>query len=83
MCRQLTWAIMDLDINGERLNHLRFADDMVLITDDVRQMLQKLNKKTKENWLKINIEETKIMSNFVLSDNLKIAREPIKQVGCY
>ena len=34
--RKLNWK-SGADINGEQLNHLRFADDVVLIAEDVKR----------------------------------------------
>ena len=53
-------------IDGERLNHLRFADDIVLITsnlDEGEAMLVDLNSKIKPSVMKINLSKTKITSN--------------------
>ena len=53
-------------IEWERLNHLRFADDIVLITsnlDEAETMLVDLNSKIKPSGLKMNLSKTKIMSN--------------------
>jgi len=43
MCKQIDWQNLGVNINGEDLNHLRFADDIVLISDSVdkaRKMLK-------------------------------------------
>ncbi|KAL0872137.1 hypothetical protein ABMA27_004554 [Loxostege sticticalis] len=37
--RKLDWSDKGISIDGERLNNLRFADDIVLISDNVDDML--------------------------------------------
>ncbi|GBP27587.1 LINE-1 retrotransposable element ORF2 protein [Eumeta japonica] len=32
--RNLQWECMGLNINGEKLNHLRFADDLILFSEN-------------------------------------------------
>ncbi|GBP41381.1 Juvenile hormone epoxide hydrolase [Eumeta japonica] len=44
--RNLNWTKNGLNINGENLNHLRFADDLILFSEDARTleiMLQQLS----------------------------------------
>ena len=53
-------------INGEQLNSLRFADDIVLLAesmDDLKTMLQELNSAAKSCGLQMKAAKTKIMSN--------------------
>ena len=53
-----------INVDGEQLNHLRFADDVVLIASNPRElgeMLQELNARSKEVGLKINPAKTKVM----------------------
>uniref|UniRef100_A0A0K0CUR3 Reverse transcriptase domain-containing protein n=1 Tax=Angiostrongylus cantonensis TaxID=6313 RepID=A0A0K0CUR3_ANGCA len=35
--RTLEWGDMGVKINGRQIHHLRFADDIVLITPDISQ----------------------------------------------
>ena len=56
---------MGIMANGERLNHLQFADDIVLIGNDgteIEDMLN-LNDESRTLGLKINMKKTKIMYN--------------------
>ena len=56
-----------LDIDGERLTDLRFADDIALTTnnvDDMEQQLNILNDQSKKVGLKIHRGKTKSMTNF-------------------
>ena len=63
--RNLNW-ISGLNINGDTLNHLRFADDIVLLgntSDEIKRKLIDLNRESKKIGLKINMSKTKVMSN--------------------
>ena len=56
-----------IDIGGERLTDLRFADDVALTTntvEDMEQQLNILNEKSKRVGLKIHRGKTKFMTNF-------------------
>lgn len=75
MYKQTNWDNLGVNINGERLNHLRFADDIVLIADrldDVISMLRNLNEESRKVGLKINFPKTKIMTNLVLGEGIYI-----------
>lgn len=55
-----------LNVDGVYLNHLRFADDIVLLSTDTQElntMLNQLNEQSKQIGLKMNLSKTKIMSN--------------------
>ena len=46
MCRELNWQKKGIFKNGERLSHLRFADDITLIVrdqDELQSMIEELN----------------------------------------
>jgi hypothetical protein len=64
--RRLNWDKYGLCINGERLNNLRFADDIVLIANDpanLQIMLNELALVSQEVGLKMNLSKTKVMFN--------------------
>lgn len=64
--RDLEWDNFGININGRQLNHLRFADDLVLITDNAKtlqQMLQQLAEASRVVGLTINRSKTKVMTN--------------------
>ncbi|CAF4810844.1 unnamed protein product [Pieris macdunnoughi] len=64
--RQLNWDHLGLNINGARLNHLRFADDLVLREENPaakEQIMQSLANISREVGLEINASKTKLMSN--------------------
>jgi len=52
---------LDININGEKLSHLRFADDLILITNDLKEaqeMMSEPSLASREAGLKINIGKT-------------------------
>lgn len=57
---------LGLNINGERLTNLRFADDIALFassSDEMKEMIKKLAEGCKKVGLEINEQKTKIMTN--------------------
>ena len=55
-----------MNINGIKLNHLRFADDLVIFAEDpntLQKMLQELSDESKKAGLTMNTNKTKIMTN--------------------
>ncbi|GBP38448.1 Retrovirus-related Pol polyprotein from type-2 retrotransposable element R2DM; Endonuclease [Eumeta japonica] len=71
MFRKLNWEHLGLIINGARLNHLRFADDLVIMEEDpllLEFMTQSLVERSREVGLEINISKTKMMTNSVPVD---------------
>ena len=53
-----------MNIDGEFLSHLRFADDIFLCTEtpqELQQMLQELSDESRRMGLKMNITKTKVM----------------------
>lgn len=66
MFRKLEWDHLGLNIDGARLNHLRFADDLVILEEDPRKleyMIQTLISRSREVGLEINLTKTKMMTN--------------------
>ena len=62
--RRLNWENKGLKIDGEYLNHLRFADDIFLCTETPQEleiMLQELCEESNLSGLRMNISKTKIM----------------------
>ncbi|XP_022816835.1 uncharacterized protein LOC111349816 [Spodoptera litura] len=64
--RDLEWENIGISIDGKKLNHLRFADDLVLITDNattLQHMLQQLSEASRKVGLTMNLSKTKLMTN--------------------
>ncbi|WP_265430092.1 RNA-directed DNA polymerase, partial [Klebsiella pneumoniae] len=64
--RKLDWENAGLRINGENLNHLRFADDIVLLSEspaEMQKMLEELQSESLAVGLKINMNKSKVMIN--------------------
>jgi hypothetical protein len=85
--RQLDWDNKGISINGERLNHLRFADDIVLIStnaNEISDMLNQLNDKSKKLGMKINMKKTKVMFNGnATRETIHLGLEEIETVDEY
>jgi len=77
----LAWEKKGLNIDGVYLNHLRFADDIVLISPDIEElkaMLTELNEISKKIGLKMNLNKTKVMST--IQDSITIDKTTLEKV---
>ena len=66
MFKTLKWNRRGIKINGQYLNHLRFADDIVLFADnlsDIETLINDLSQMSLKIGLKINYGKTKMLSN--------------------
>ena len=85
--RKLEWDSKGININGERLNHLRFADDIVLIStngEEIEEMLNQLNKESCKLGMKMNMKKTKVMCNiYATLRKVKIATAEVEKVDEY
>ena len=65
--RKLEWETKHgINIDGQRLTHLKFADDIILTlnsTKDLETMLRDLDTVSREIGLTMNTSKTKIMTN--------------------
>uniref|UniRef100_A0A0K0CZI3 Reverse transcriptase domain-containing protein n=1 Tax=Angiostrongylus cantonensis TaxID=6313 RepID=A0A0K0CZI3_ANGCA len=64
--RTLEWDNMGVKIDDRQLHHLRFADDIVLITPDISQterMLADFDKACGKIGLQLNLKKTMFMKN--------------------
>lgn len=69
--KSLDWDGYGLNINGCRLNHLRFADDLILLEEDtskIQEMVKSLAEESKKVGLQINTVKTKLMTNSIEID---------------
>ena len=86
MLKMINWDSTGINIDGKLINHLCFADDIILITDNIQEaqnMLDMLNDASEKVGLKINLSKTQYMTNLVLSGNLNINNIPLEQVHIY
>lgn len=58
----LQWDHEGLNINGEKLNHLRFADDLILFSECPTK-LQQMSDQSAKAGLTMNTAKTKNMTN--------------------
>lgn len=64
--QQLDWKKKGVYINGQYLNHLRFADDIVIIAEtakDLEEMMRSLDDESSKTGLEMNVNKTKILTN--------------------
>ncbi|CAF1012995.1 unnamed protein product [Adineta ricciae] len=64
--RKINWERRGIMVDGEPLNHLRFADDIILFAHDVNiagEMLKELNEASAKVGLRINRAKTQVMKN--------------------
>ena len=62
----LDWTGLGININGEYITHLRFADDIVVMAEsmeDLGTMLNDLSRVSQLVGLQMNMDKTKVMSN--------------------
>ncbi|KAH7714504.1 hypothetical protein AAVH_18161 [Aphelenchoides avenae] len=87
--KQLNWATRKtcgLTMNGQRLTHLRFTDDIVLIGSskaDVQRRLHELNRASEAVGLRINRSKTKWMEYFETNERMHLDNEEIERVRKY
>ena len=75
-----------INIDAERLQNLRFADDVALVTKTTKEMEEhqnKLNTESKKCGLKIHRGKTKFMTNFETDEEIKIENEKLEKVESY
>jgi len=86
MFKKIDFEDIGLNTNGERLNHLKFADDIVLVTDridEAREILRRLNNAWETAGLKINFSNTQFMTNLEVSERIYLGSSHIEQVVSY
>ncbi|PZC85873.1 hypothetical protein B5X24_HaOG215235 [Helicoverpa armigera] len=84
--RNLDWTNKGLNINGEYLTHLRFADDLIIFSECPKAleiMLQQLADESGKAGLTMNLAKTKIMSNSSQTVTIKVDEEEIAYVHEY
>lgn len=81
----IEWDNYGLDVNGEKLSELRFADDGLLIAqnkDELIEILEKVFRASKTAGLTVNLDKTKIMTNIQVAE-FEIDRSKLEIVDEY
>ena len=85
--RNLNWEDKGIFINGRKLNNLRFADDVTIISESLVELetcLNELSVESRKKGLKMNMDKTKILSNAHATPGIvKVEEYEIEQVNSY
>ena len=74
-----------IKIAGRNINNLRYADDTILMTEnkeELKNLLIKVKEESEKAGLKLNIQETKIMSSIPIT-SWQVGRETMQTVTDY
>jgi hypothetical protein len=87
MFKTLNWKGRGININGEYISHLRFADDIVIMAEtlqDLQLMLNDLADSSARIVLRMNLDKTKVMFNeHVLPEPIAICGAVLEVVQKY
>ena len=87
--RKLDWEEKGIRMDGEYLSNLRFADDIILTSEDpeeIKVMLEQIKEESRKVGLRMNMKKTKVMFNKnVVKTNqaIEIGGEIIEEVDEY
>ena len=85
--RNLDWQSNGILVDGEYLTHLRFADDILLVSHDpleLQTMIRELNEESIKAGLKMNIKKTKVMMcNRLQNNTITVDGKTIEKVDHY
>ncbi|XP_030765759.1 uncharacterized protein LOC115889821 [Sitophilus oryzae] len=84
--KNLDWEEKAIKICGQYLNHLRYADDIALITEkkeELIEMLEELDSGAGRIGLNMNYTKTKIITNTDENITTRINQEKIEQIEEY
>lgn len=73
-----------IKISGQNLNHLRYADGIVLLTDkkiEVKEVFEELDTEAKKIGLSMNCKKTKVMRNTDKNVSVTLGWNTIEQVN--
>ena len=71
-----------VNVNGENLSNLRFADDVALLNETTKQMekhLNNLNSESMKVGLRIHKGKTKYMTNYADSEDILIGQQKLEK----
>lgn len=83
--QDLKWSKQGINVNGKYLSHLRFADDIVVLSENpikLNTMINELQGASARVGLEMNLEKTKVMTNSNITPVL-INDEPLEYVESY
>uniref|UniRef100_F1KYC2 LINE-1 reverse transcriptase n=1 Tax=Ascaris suum TaxID=6253 RepID=F1KYC2_ASCSU len=81
---ELDWQNKGVNVDGKKLSHLRFADDIVLIShsfNQIKKMLKELEVRSAIVGLRLNASKTKLMSNRELKSAIVVRGEKVESVN--
>lgn len=81
--RNLKWEERGIKIEAEKLNNLRFADNVVVVAENFEElelMLKELTQKSREASSEINFKKTKILTNEKIPNSVRIENNTIEIV---
>jgi hypothetical protein len=85
--KTLRWNGMGINVSGECLAHLRFADDIVIMAEslqDLQEMLSSLNAASRRVGLGMNLDKTKVMFNeHIVPEPVSVEGVPLEVVQEY
>nr|ADI61810.1 endonuclease-reverse transcriptase [Bombyx mori] len=85
--KTLDWNGRGININGEYISHLRFADDIVIMAEslqDLQEMVHSLNAASQRVGLGMNLDKTKVMFNGnVIPRPIDVGGTPLEVVQEY
>ena len=73
----------EIKISGRNINHLRYADDTILMAESKKELkilLMKVKEKSEKVGLKLNIQKTKIMASSPIT-SWQIDEETVETVA--
>lgn len=83
--RKLNWSDFGLNIDGVKLNHLRFADDIILVEENpiyLEEMIETLRVESEKVGLVMNRDKTKLLTNST-PITIQIDGQPLEYVNEY
>ena len=85
--KKLNWENLGIRVNGEYLTDLRFADDIVLISEkgeELQQMIEELHRESRRVGLSMNMKKTKVMFNdHAQKQQINIMNQALEEVNEY
>ena len=85
--KKLNWEGRGIKVDGEYLNNLRFADDIVIVcetAEELQQMIEELHMACIGIGLKMNMKKTKVMfNNHAVKKEIKVVNDSLETVNEY